>query len=122
MLHQHLGIEDMFIKYHILNLFVENTLLNDIFRQFYFPSLHEHVCMLKCLPAVTLSTLEAFPSMHTQNYKLAYWHLQGPLIYWATNSYGWLTIIMYHFFLMGNPYPHSSIFRTKMLLVVVTGI
>ena len=33
---------------------------------------HQHVRMLRCLPAVTLSTSDAFLSKHTQNYKLAY--------------------------------------------------
>ena len=35
-------------------------------------TLHQHVRMLRCSPAVTLSTSDAFLGMRTRNYKLAY--------------------------------------------------
>ena len=70
MLFQHLSIKDMFLKYHTFHLFVENRYFQAILSSLI--SLYQPVHMLRCLPAVILSTSDAFVGMRTQNYELAY--------------------------------------------------
>ena len=74
MLFQHLGIKDMSIMYHIFPTFVENTLLNNIIKQFYlssFPYIIMYACSAVRLPWF-LSSLDAFVGMCPWNYKLGY--------------------------------------------------